>query len=317
MFVTYNLEGFGEELKKIRKSLGFSQAYVQETVGVSIDTIRKIESGRVIPRYDTLELLSVAYKEDLLDLLKNSRSNKFLMEYHDELDYIITCYDPETATNLRDKLKENFAEDTNLSMVNPQEIRQFLILVAAIDQFYSNAFFDSRLLRDKLVDALCLTIPGYRIRRFRQYKYSYIEFRILLLISLLIAREENFAFSNDILYFILDKISDKSYTTKYVDYLIITVYSNIAYNFHRLDNHAKALEVADVGIAFCREKRTNHVLFTLYYRKGMAQFFLGDENHLDSITTAFYLLKAMGIPTLLEKYKKITQDTYGITVPLP
>ena len=90
MFVTYNLEYFGKELKKIRTRLGFSQAYVQEIVGVSIDTIRKIESGRVVPRYDTLELLSVAYKEDLLDLLKNSRSNKFLMEYHDELDYIIT-----------------------------------------------------------------------------------------------------------------------------------------------------------------------------------------------------------------------------------
>jgi transcriptional regulator with XRE-family HTH domain len=286
-------------------------------VGVSIDTIRKIESGRVIPRYDTLELLSFAYKEDLLDLLKNSRSNKFLMEYHDEVDYIISCYEKGAAPQLRDKLVTNFSDDASLSMVNPREFEQFLTFVDSIDPYHSEASVNYRFLRDKLVDALCLTIPNYRIRRFRQYKYSYIEFRILLLISLLIAREENFAFSNDILYFILDKISDKNYTTKYVDYLIITVYSNIAYNFHRLDNHAKALEVADVGIAFCREKRTNHVLFTLYYRKGMAQFFLGDENHLDSITTAFYLLKAMGIPTLLEKYKKITEDTYGITVPLP
>ncbi|MGI6366625.1 MAG: helix-turn-helix domain-containing protein [Bacillota bacterium] len=125
MFVTYNLEHFGKELKKIRTSLGFSQAYVQEIVGVSIDTIRKIESGRVVPRYDTLELLSVAYKEDLLDLLKNSRSNKFLMEYHDELDYIITCYERGAAANLKEKLQENFSQDDSHSMVNPREFDQF------------------------------------------------------------------------------------------------------------------------------------------------------------------------------------------------
>src|SRR5690606_24917653 len=97
MFVSYNLEGFGQELRRIRKNLGFSQAEVQQKVGVSVDTIRKIESGRVIPRYDTLELLSVAYKQDLLELLKNSRSNKFLMEYHDDLDYVIARYDKDTA----------------------------------------------------------------------------------------------------------------------------------------------------------------------------------------------------------------------------
>ena len=221
MFVTYNLEHFGKELKKIRTSLGFSQAYVQEIVGVSIDTIRKIESGRVVPRYDTLELLSVAYKEDLLDLLKNSRSNKFLMEYHDELDYIITYYERGAAASLKEKLQENFSQDAGLSMVNPKEFDQFLIFVEVIDQFHIGAS-NSRSLRDELVDALRLTIPNYRLRGFRRYKYTYIEFRILLLISLLIAKEGNFAFSNEILYYILEEISDKSITPS-TYYLIINV----------------------------------------------------------------------------------------------
>jgi transcriptional regulator with XRE-family HTH domain len=314
MFVTYNLEDFGKELKKIRTSLGFSQAYVQEIVGVSIDTIRKIESGRVVPRYDTLELLSVAYKEDLLDLLKNSRSNKFLMEYHDELDYIITYYERGAAASLKEKLQENFSQDAGLSMVNPKEFDQFLIFVEVIDQFHSGAA-NSRSLRDELVDALRLTIPNYRLRGFRRYKYTYIEFRILLLISLLIAKEGNFAFSNEILYYILEEISDKRYNTKYIDYLIINVYSNIAYNYHRLDEFAKAIEVADAGITFCLEKKTNHALFTLYYRKGIGQFLLGQKDYMDAITTTFYLLKAMQIPSLLEEYRKITQEKYGITVP--
>jgi hypothetical protein len=54
----------------------------------------------------------------------------------------------------------------------------------------------------------------------------------------------------------------------------------------------------------------------LYYRKGIAQFNLEDENYLDSITTAFYILKAIRIPKLLEQYVKITEDKYGILIPL-
>lgn len=315
MFVTYNLENFGSELKKIRKSLGFSQIDVQEKVGVSVDTIRKIESGRVIPRYDTLELLSVAYKEDLLELLKNSRSNKFLMEFHDELDYIIACYDKYAAIALKERLHSNFNTDFKLSMVSPHELKQFMIFVDAIDQFHCEVTATYQNTINNLVNALQLTIPDYRLRRFRRYNYNYIEFRILLLISLFIAEEGNYTFSNQILYHILNRISDKSYSTKYIDYLIINIYFNIAYNFHMLNNYAKVIEVSDEGISFSLDKKTNHVLYSLYYRKGIAQYKLGYDDYLDSIITALYILKAARIPKLLEEYVKITQEQYGITLP--
>jgi hypothetical protein len=83
-----------------------------------------------------------------------------------------------------------------------------------------------------------------------------------------------------------------------------------------LDNHAKVIEIADAGIYFCLDKRTTHVLYSLYYRKGIAQFNLGDKDYMESITTAFYLLKAIKIPKLLDEYVKITQTKYGISVPL-
>jgi len=43
-----------------------TQKYVEEVSGVNCDTLRKIESSLVIPRYETLEYLSMAYKVDLL-----------------------------------------------------------------------------------------------------------------------------------------------------------------------------------------------------------------------------------------------------------
>lgn len=314
MFVSYNLEGFGQELRRIRKNLGFSQAEVQQKVGVSVDTIRKIESGRVIPRYDTLELLSVAYKQDLLELLKNSRSNKFLMEYHDDLDYVIARYDKDTATQLKEKLQDNFNANFRLTMVNPDELKQFITFVDAIDSYYSGAVIDASKPKQELIEALRLTIPDYNLESFDKYNYTYIEFRILLLLSLFIAREKDFAFSNRILYHILDKISDKNYNTKYVDFLIGNIYFNLAYNYHMLDDQAKVIEVADKGIDFCLEKRTTHVLHSLYYRKGIAQYHLGDPDYMESLTIAFYLLKSVKFPQLLEEYKKITREKYGIII---
>lgn len=314
MFVSYNLEDFGEELKKIRKSLGYSQTDVQEIVGVNVDSIRKIESGRVIPRYDTLELLSVAYKEDLLELLKGCRSNKFLMEYHEELDYIITSYDKASTASLKQRLNENFRPNIGITMVNPAEFKQFMMFVDAIDQYYSDSPVAYGSTLNDLINALQLTIPNYSIRKFRRYKYSYIEFRILLFISLFIAKEEKYSFSNEILYYILNKISLKNHSTKYIDFLIGNIYFNIAYNYHMQDNHAKVIEISDKGIAFCLEKRTTHALYSLYYRKGIAQYSLEDEDYIDSITTAFYILKAARMTKLLKQFMKITKENYGITV---
>lgn len=314
MFVSYNLENFGKELKKIRTNLGYNQADVQKLVGVSIDTIRKIESGRVVPRYDTLELLSVAYKRDLLELLKSCRSNKFLMEFHEDLDYIITVYDKDAAAELKKRLLDNFSSEDQMSIINPLELEQFICFVDAVEAYYSDFASDRENTKAALIDALRLTIPDFKIVRYKQYTYGYIEFRILLFISLFIAKEGDYKLSNKILYYILNTISDSSYTTKYIDFLIINIYFNLAYNFHMLDEHTKVIETADKGIAFCIEHRTCHALFSLYYRKGIAQFNLRDKGYLESITMAFYILKAMGMQKLLEQYQKITEDKYGIWV---
>ena len=59
------MEDFGEEIKNIRRSLKMTQRSVRERVGISENTLMKIEKGLVIPKYETLELLSLAFKLDL------------------------------------------------------------------------------------------------------------------------------------------------------------------------------------------------------------------------------------------------------------
>lgn len=67
----YNLEAFGNRLKEIRKSLKISQNYISCITGIDEKTIRRIENGKVLPKLDTLDILSPYYKEDLVSLLLN------------------------------------------------------------------------------------------------------------------------------------------------------------------------------------------------------------------------------------------------------
>ncbi|MGV8145873.1 MAG: helix-turn-helix domain-containing protein [Alkaliphilus sp.] len=67
----YNLEKFGTALKQIRKELSLSQTDLFELTGIAVATISRIELGQVLPKQDTLDILSAFLHQDL---------NKYLLE---------------------------------------------------------------------------------------------------------------------------------------------------------------------------------------------------------------------------------------------
>jgi transcriptional regulator with XRE-family HTH domain len=77
----YDLQSFGEELKNIRKSLNLTQKDVAEQISINIDTLRKIENGKVMPRQETLELLSIVFKKDLNEILLKYRLRDYSTFY--------------------------------------------------------------------------------------------------------------------------------------------------------------------------------------------------------------------------------------------
>ncbi len=61
-----NQPDFGNELAKIRKAKGLTQAELAQKCDVSYRTIQRIESGKVTPRVFTIKTLSVALDYDFL-----------------------------------------------------------------------------------------------------------------------------------------------------------------------------------------------------------------------------------------------------------
>ena len=104
----YNLELFGEKLKEIRKALKLNQMEITELTNVDDKTIRRVEHGKVLPKLDTLELLSPIYKEDLISLLLEYRLNKG--EYIESLETSICLCKSFGQEQLRNTIINNCKE---------------------------------------------------------------------------------------------------------------------------------------------------------------------------------------------------------------
>ncbi len=57
-FCMYDKVSGGKRIKKLRDDLGKTQQQVADDVGISVDTIRKLEQGKRVPSVDVVCLLS-------------------------------------------------------------------------------------------------------------------------------------------------------------------------------------------------------------------------------------------------------------------
>ena len=106
----------------------------------------------------------------------------------------------------------------------------------------------------------------------------------------------------DILLFSLDHLDETN-----VD-LRLRIIFNLSYTFHRKGLHNKALTYANQGIQLSIKDNNLTILGLLFFRKGIAEFNLKDDNHIVSLNRALSLHELSGQDnlkeTLLEVCKK-------------
>ncbi len=315
MLHNYQTEEFGHRLRDIRKGLNLTQQNVSDMSGINLDTLRKLENGYVVPRYDTLEILSIAYKVDLLEVFKNYRFTSDLFEIYNMLDKYIVEYQVDKLKKIKDKIND-LDEKVYSMVVLASEVTKLKMLVEAI-YIYNNNNENPNLdelntAKNILIDALRVFIPDFEIEYLEYYKYTYFDIRILLILSVIVVKLKEMDLSNRILKFIL-KITDKSEHASFLEkLLVIKIYSNISYNYYRLDNPKKALKYSEQGIIFAKYNSLMYVLPLLYMRKGIAELKLNMDGYMSSIRKSLYLLDIQDNPKLKELYEDVLKKKYNI-----
>ncbi len=296
----YDLELFGEKLKKIRKNLNLSQNDLAERVFVAERTIRRYESGKVMPNFDMLETMSAYYKTDLAALLIDCRFDDYSAynSIKNRLDlrlYNKNEYDLHKELNELDILLSTAKNQYCINLID-----QLKIFIEAIELYDKNNF---DLSYEKFIEAMKITTPKFNMDKYYLFILSSMEIRILMNISLIINKRSDNAKYLEILEFCINN-------TESTDTLFPILCTNIGGAYIRVYDYEKSLHYSNIGIDYCVENQNTLLLSNLYYTKGFCEFRLGIEEYIDTFRTSLYLCKAYKQEQLgniiIERCKKFT-----------
>ncbi|NLI64635.1 MAG: helix-turn-helix domain-containing protein [Bacteroidales bacterium] len=308
MFETIYLSDFGDHLRNIRLSLGLTQVDVQNSSTITADTLRRIESGQSVPRYDTLVLLSKTYKRDLILDLKKHTSTSKLFEYYQELDQLIIKGNIAEIDNLEQEVTKDLNNDLNTDLlIQKSEATQFTLMLSGIKKYYSDSRSSSF---EDFYSALEISHPGFKPTQYEHFSYTDFELRLLLLLGLSLS--DALEQGTSILLYCLKSFENSSNLTTHEKFLLIKLYFNLSYNFHRSLDYKNALKYARLGIQFCNENYLSYCLAQLLYRKGIAEFRLGIDGYKTTLKLALHMQIILGNPDQAEEYKRIAYETYKI-----
>lgn len=297
------LVSFGETLQKIRKDLCLTQNDVSLLSGINSETIRRIESGKVIPKFETLEFLSAIYKQDLNVLFLKHRVNDYSY-FHELLNSIERKFDENEFYTLNielEKLNTVFNCTSNLFYKNLT--KQLILLVQAVVSYKGHGNNRGALI--KLIDALRITTPSFSLDTYKSFTYSSMEIRILMNIA-----------------FVMNRLNDKEKYLKIIEFCVNAVdtdddiYPKLCHNlagvYRRNKNFEKALEYSNIGIKSSQENRNLHGLSLLYYGKGIAEYKLNKEEYIESLRTSIYLCQALGQDNLKNTIINNCKEAFNI-----
>lgn len=309
MLETYDLKGFGQKIKHLRTHLGLSQTRVTQLTGINIDTIRKIENGYSLPRYDTLANLSRCYKIDLLMVLSTYQKSNLLFEFYKKLDVLILNGDFNSVRMLYSKLQHEIKNSGDLKLVVHSDLQQLESYINAVSLRYKG---QQKLALEHLRNAFRITIPEFEYSNFSQYHYNLFDIRMLVVAAACLGELRNCALSIEISKYILGTFPVDLFSEKSHDLLNIKSLTNIAYNHHRLNQHELALNFAEIGIETSIKKGHMEMLHLLFLRKGVAQFNLSNPDCKNSFALCLSCLKMQNNTAHYNKILSIIKHDFGI-----
>ncbi len=304
MLSSYDLTSFSKRLKTIRKSLGYSQNDVADETGVNSDTLRRLENGMSVPRFDTLEVLSRFYKENLILLLDSYKMSTELSYFYDLVDYHMANEDFESLRNSITTFDLYIKQD-GLKMVDAREVEQLKCFFKGLELSYNANDISSTALFEK---ALKITITHFKLEDWNHFKYNFLEIRILLSLASVQGNLRNCELSTSIINYILKYLDPSPHSKFYEKVLIVKCYCILAYNYHRLDNHKLAIKYSDLGIKFCIDHSILSNLHFVLFRKGVALYYLNDKTYDTYIEQAINLLKIQEKFALADTVQKYLEN---------
>lgn len=298
---------FGQAIRKERKNLCLTQKEVtflagvnNDIPGLSVETLRRIEGGKVIPKFETLELLSTVYKKDLNSLILKYRISNY--SYFYEIKSILERkFTNNELHTLNIELEELNSISNNISnSFYKKSIKQLILLTEALILYENRQNHNEALA--KLIKAIKIFTPSFKLNDYKSFVYSSIEIRLLMNIALVLNKLDYEKKYEKILEFCVENL-------EFNEKLYPQLCHNLSGVYRRNKNFKKALKYSNIGIKSSQQNRNLNVLNILYYGKGIAEYKLDKKEYIESLNTSIALSKAFGqeksVETIMHNCKNI------------
>jgi transcriptional regulator with XRE-family HTH domain len=309
MFYSYNSHAYGDILKELRENLKLSQTDVSKITRISADALRRIENGYVTPKIETLVRLSLIYKINLIQLYAEISKVPDLISLYSEVSLCIKNSDVAGLKLLKaqvDHLKSDLYKN---GIILIEDYLQFQFFCDASIAFIHNESMQDAM--KKTIDALRITHASFTLEKLEQFQYNDFEIRILHLLAITYNRSKNHSETIRLISFILTAAEPKFINEETIRNTCL-LYFTLSYAYNELSDYENCLLYADQGIAYSVKNNRYKELHLLYYRKGIAEYLLEMPDYLSSLNKSIMLLEISGNTQLMNTYRKITLEKYGI-----
>ena len=307
---------FGEKIKAIRTNLGLTQLEVRNKTGVSTDTLWRIEKGKTIPRFDTLIVLSVVYKKNLLELYSKHRITYGYIYGGtvEKLDDMIVTADFSEIERLIGEVESIFKkESTGIDEILKANLRQF-VLFARMIRVQDGLASDEKTIEELAFEALRAAYPDFSLNKIDERSYGYLETRILVTLATYYRQRDEFVTAGRI----LDRLLEQFDSDKYLSYDMKTLYPILYYNrsylSHRLDKHDEVVMYCQKGISSINLTGEIKLYPFLLYRLGIAKYYLGKEDYISDLHMSNYFLELSGAYNVIFTHSKLLLEIHGINI---
>ena len=298
----YNLFLFGKRLKDIREKLGLTQKQVVDMAFIDERTLRRMELGKVIPKLETLEALSVIYKTDLVSAIIESRITDYSMLLQTQRNIDLKLINEEMSNfenefKLIDKLLENIENEYYKILIT-----QFKFFIYGI-RYYKNKEYQSAL--NMYINAIKQTLNDFSLDNYKKYSFSLMEIRILMNIALVEDKCEQDEKYEEILKFCINQCDENN-----------EIYPRICHNlagvYRKKEEYSRALLYDNKGIEICKKNMFADTLAVLYYGKAFVEYRLEKTEYKKSLDLSLQLCKIFEQIELMKQIIVNCEDVLGI-----
>lgn len=315
----YNLNLFGQELRRFRKRMNKTQKDISDATGINENTLRRIENGRVLPKQETLDLLSTVYKQDVTHLFLACRMDLF-EEYNHLMEEVERAFEASSPDALNECLEHlNQVLETDMCQHYKDSLEQMTYLlkgsvIALETQQKSRAKEGYLQAKEAFLSGLRLSIPDFSDDNFSEFFYNKLELQLLMNLAVSETLLHNTEKSLQLLDFCATVVQHDREIAKTI--LSTKIFLNASYMNHLSEKYDQALTYANLGIENNIANRSQYAMGHLYVRKGFSELALDLPEHVQSLKKAIFYHDILGQPELKDLVISILKEKHGIDLKL-